>query len=144
MARFALHLPFPLIPDRSRLRDTAAARSGGNCCALLALLHANFCCTLALRCIREGSAYPFITHLCVMQHCYLESMLIHLCSESTPWICIFSFVKHTQEPLLSFPLRATTLVSIQTNRSWEYSVSTGQKTCQVLCATAFLARHKTL
>lgn len=72
------------------------------------------------------------------------TLLLRPCSELASWTWIFSFVKHTQKPLLSFPLRATTLVSIQTNRSWEYSVSAGWKTFQVLCALAFLARHRTL
>lgn len=71
-------------------------------------------------------------------------LLLGPCSESTAWICILSSAKHTWKPRLSIPLRATTLVSIQTKGSWEYFLSTRWKTYQVLCATAFLSRHKSL
>lgn len=70
MAGFVLYLPFPAIPELSHLRDMRATQTVAHCWQQFAscklLLHP------ALRCIRKGSAYPFITQLCVMQHCYLD------------------------------------------------------------------------
>lgn len=135
MAGFVLYLPFPVIPELSHLRDMRATQTVAHCWHCFLQTSPAPCTEMHQKGFSLPIYKPAVCH---------ATLLLRPCPESTSWICIFSFVKHTWKPQLPFLLRVTALFSIQTNRNQEYSVSTGWKTYQVLCATAFLTRLKSL
>lgn len=99
MAWLVLYLLSPLVPALSHLRSTAAALSSRDCSAPFALSCKLLLCLIhpGTEMQQKGLCFPFYNPAACP-----STWLFRPCPEPTSWTCIFSFVKNTQKPLLSF------------------------------------------
>lgn len=135
---FSLRVPAP-----SHFPSRAAAPSSWHCSAPFAL----FSCKLLLRLMQPGTEMHQ-KGLCLPLHNPAAShprRLLRPCPEPASWTCIFSFVKkHPESHCCLFSQSHHFSQHPNQQKSGLLYFHWEKKTYQVLCATAFLARHKTL